>query len=154
MHRRPLRALAVLLSVVPAVVRAQAAAPSSQTSNVTIDRITDLKWRGPPDGMQMAHLAGTPTDSGKAYAFAMKLRDGAWIPPHWHPEGMHILVLSGTLLFGTGDVLDKDAATVVPAGGHVDLGAKVHHYEGARGETVVLMTGIGPLRTFPVKPGG
>jgi hypothetical protein len=129
--------------------------PASRTpgpSGATIGRIADLEWRGPPGGMQMTHLAGVPTDSGKPYTLAMKLRDGAWIPPHWHPESMHIVVLSGALLFGTGDTLDKEGAKVVTAGGHVDLAAKVHHYEGAQGETIVLMTGIGPLRTFPVNP--
>ena len=54
------------------------------------------------------------------------------------------------LLLGTGAALG--AARLVTAGGHVDLAAKVHHYEGAQGETIVLMTGIGPLRTFPVNP--
>lgn len=42
--------------------------------------------------------------------------DGYSNPPHYHAHLEYITVMQGTLLFGTGDEIDKSKARVLPAG--------------------------------------
>jgi hypothetical protein len=113
-----------------------------------------IAWRESGPGMAFATVAGDPAAEGASYGLLAKLQDGAWIPPHWHPRDKHIQVLSGVLLIGLGAAQDTAAARALPAGGVTTVPAEMVHYEGARGETIVLFFGDGPLRTRFVDAGG
>jgi oxalate decarboxylase/phosphoglucose isomerase-like protein (cupin superfamily) len=112
--------------------------------------LSQVTWKGGP-GIWSAAVDGDPSVAGKPYSLYLKLADGQWIPPHWHPEDKRVFVVSGTLLMGMGTSLDKAAAVAQPAGTFNLVPAKTRHYEGAKGETILLLYGIGPLSTFYLK---
>jgi quercetin dioxygenase-like cupin family protein len=70
--------------------------------------------------------------------------DGYRLPPHFHPSDEHVEVREGTLLVGTGDVLDPRRTQALTAGDSTTAPKGVHHFSIARGRTVVSATFIGP----------
>lgn len=104
-----------------------------------------LHWEG-AGGVSYAVVEGDPERAGE-YSVMYRLAEGQWIAPHWHPYLKRVIVLSGTLLMGSGSRADTSAVTALPAGSFATVPGKAVHYEGARGELVVLFTGEGPLAT-------
>lgn len=143
---KPLRLLVALpfFSALGASVQAQSAHVMVHPDSI--------RWSPARNGISSAVLDGQPSTSGAVYTLALKLSDGAWIPPHWHPNDKRVAVIRGTLLMGMGDSLVHAAASEVRAGGLVVVPANSRHYEGARGETVLFLYGIGPLVTNFVQP--
>jgi hypothetical protein len=111
-----------------------------------------IQWKQEGPDLWSSAIDGDPDAVGKPYSLLLKLSDGKWIRPHWHPNDKRVVVISGTLLMGMGDSLDPRKAVVQPAGTFNLVPAETRHYEGARGETVVLLYGQGPLTTTFVKP--
>ena len=105
-----------------------------------------VQWRGPANGLQTAIAEGDPQKAG-LFTMMLKLPDGVWIPPHFHNVDKRLVVISGELLMGHGDALDKDATTALAAGGVAVMPANTHHYEGGKGLTVVALTAQGPFTT-------
>jgi quercetin dioxygenase-like cupin family protein len=135
----------MLLSVASAAfgdAEAQPGGPAHRTV-----RPGEIAWQGGGSGVSSAVLEGDPAAEGVAFTLALKLADGAWIAPHFHPNPKRVVVLSGTLLMGMGDSVVAASAEVLPGGSFSLVPANAHHYEGAQGETVILLIGIGPLRT-------
>jgi quercetin dioxygenase-like cupin family protein len=124
---------------------APAAVAASGHKMVTPDQI---KWGPAPDalpaGAQVSVLDGDPTKPGM-FTIRAKFADGYVVPPHWHPTAEHVVVISGTLLMGTGDKAEPSAMHPLPAGSFSKIPAKVHHFVQAKGETVVHITGTGPF---------
>ena len=156
----PLHSLAVVraaiwfvsvVAVMPLTVRAQA-----QPSRHSVQNLADIKWNDGGAGLASAVLDGDPSAAGKSYSLLLKLRDGFWIQPHWHPFDKRVVVLQGTMLMGMGDVVDASKASALSVGGTSLVPAETHHFEGARGETILLLYGTGPLTTnfikLPAKP--
>lgn len=79
--------------------------------------------------------------------------DGYSNPPHYHAHPEYITVMQGTLLFGTGDKIDKSKARVLPAGSFINIPPGLHHWSMARGETIEEVAGEGPQTNIPVKHG-
>lgn len=143
---KPLRFL--LAALVPGLALSVAQA---QPGHVMVHP-DSIRWSPARNGISSAVLEGQPSATGGVYSLALKLADGAWILPHWHPNDKRVAVLRGTLLMGMGDSLVVGTAAAIPAGGLVVVPANSRHYEGARGETVLLLYGIGPLITTFVRP--
>ena len=93
----------LLLGREPQSAFAQAGAQSTAPSPHLMRQLSDVSWRDAGDGLSIAVLEGDPGASGAPYSLLLRVRDGAWIPPHWHPFDKRIMVLSGTLLMGTSD---------------------------------------------------
>lgn len=115
----------------------------------------DIQW-GPappmiPAGAQMAVLAGNPMGTGE-YAVRIKMPDGYKVMPHWHPKRENVTVISGTLKVGMGDKWDDGKMMSFPAGSFAYLDPSMHHYAGASGETVIQITGTGPVKFNYVNP--
>jgi hypothetical protein len=144
---RPLLGFGALLLTVQAGAQT---IPSAMPQHRMVT-LADVKWVGGADGLASAVVEGNPQRPDSAYSLLLRLRDGRWIPPHWHPRDKAVVVLQGTLLFGSGESIDSVHATVAPAGSIVQVPATMHHYEGARGETILLLYGKGPLITNYVK---
>ncbi|MGE3523817.1 MAG: cupin domain-containing protein, partial [Candidatus Dadabacteria bacterium] len=70
---------------------------------------------------------------------------GYEIPAHWHTMVERVTVVSGTLMAGMGDKLDKEQSKAFPAGSFLVLPAKMHHFAWADGDTVVQINGEGPF---------
>ncbi len=60
------------------------------------------------------------------------------------------------MLMGMGDVADASRVSALAVGETSLVPAATHHLEGARGETILLLNGTGPLTTnfikAPAKP--
>jgi quercetin dioxygenase-like cupin family protein len=107
-----------------------------------------------PPGAQIAVLSGDPTKP-VSYSVRLKFPANYTIPPHSHPTDENVVVTSGSLTFGMGEVLKKtDAANkTVAAGGYALAPANVNHfaYTGAQ-ETTIVLYGIGPVDFKYVNP--
>ena len=109
---------------------------------------SDTKW-GPappflPTGAQAGVVQGDPGAAGE-YTIRLQMPDGYIIPPHSHPTDENVTVLSGTLMLGMGDEIDRPAAARLTAGGFAIAKANAHHYAIAVGPTVVQVHGMGPF---------
>lgn len=103
-----------------------------------------------PGGLATAIAEGDPSKSG-SFTMLLKLRDGGWIPPHFHNVDKRLVVIQGVLLMGHGDVIDENAVTPLKVGGVAMVPAGSRHFEGGRGETVVALIASGPFTTTMVK---
>lgn len=114
-----------------------------------------LHWvagTGPSKGSSLAVLVGDPTKSGTSI-IRVKMSDGYTNQPHYHSQPEYITVMQGTVLFGTGDTINKANAKAFPAGSFIMVPAGVHHWSIAKGETIEQVGGEGPLNNIPIKHG-
>ncbi len=105
-----------------------------------------LQWFVPPllpPGARIAVVSGDPTGPGKS-TLLVSMPNGYRLPAHSHPSYEHVEVREGTLLVGTGDVLDPKRTQALIAGDSATAPAGMHHFSIARGRTVVSVTFIGP----------
>ena len=117
-------------------------------------RLSEIAWEGKASALQSAVLEGNPDTAGSSYTLALKLADGFWIQPHFHPNPKKIVVLSGVLLMGMGDSVVARRTEALPVGAFSIVSPNAHHYEGGKGETVILLYGVGPLLTTYVDARG
>ena len=132
--------------VLASAVAAAAPAPVTFTPGA-------MRWvagTGATKGSSATTLVGDPAKSGTAI-IRVKMADGYVNQPHYHATAEYITVMQGTLLFGTGDTVDKARATVLPAGSFIEVPAGVHHWSVAKGVTVEQVGGQGPLNNIPIK---
>lgn len=155
---RPLLLIpALLLSAATAHAQASAAdrSPAATPSAHAAMSASDIKW-GPvppvlPAGAQIAVLQGNPFAEG-VYTLRLKMPSGYSIAPHFHPTDEMVTVVSGTLLYGHGDDVDKPAMAKLRTGGFATFKQNEHHYVTARGETIVQVHGMGPFAITYVHP--
>jgi quercetin dioxygenase-like cupin family protein len=140
------RLAAGIVALASFVCSAQGRSQEPRPPHITV-RLSEIAWRPGAGGVSSAVLEGDPAVEGAPYTLALKLADGAWIRPHFHPLPKRVVVLAGTLLMGMGDSVVAGATMELPAGSFSVVPANAHHYEGGRGETVILLIGTGPLRT-------
>jgi mannose-6-phosphate isomerase-like protein (cupin superfamily) len=108
-----------------------------------------LNWRR-NGNFETALVEGDPARRGR-FTMMLKLQDGAWIEPHWHNVEKRLVVIKGELLMGMGERLDTAAAKPLTPGGVAVVPANSRHFEGGRGETVVVLIADGPFQTTYVK---
>lgn len=139
--KRSAAALALLVAICS--VQTVAAAQTAPT----IVMPAQLNWIAAPDlpaGAKIAVLAGDPSKPGP-YAVRLLLPDGATFGPHSHASAEWVTVLQGTLMVGLGDTMDAAKMTALPAGAFAAVPAGAHHYAMAKGETILELTGMGPM---------
>jgi quercetin dioxygenase-like cupin family protein len=103
-------------------------------------------------GTEIAVLNGNPAGSGQ-YTVRLRFPDGYLFPAHWHPMDEHLTVVSGTFLLGMGDRFNSlDDVRVYHPGDFLVAPARMPHYGGARGVTVIQLHGEGPFGTTTVDP--
>ena len=105
---------------------------------------TDLVVPGFATGAKMTVVHGNPGGDGD-YTLRLWFPDGYEFPPHWHPMGEHITVLSGVFRLGMGGTANAAAIRDYQAGDFLYVPGRMPHFGGARGETVVQLHGIGPF---------
>jgi uncharacterized RmlC-like cupin family protein len=123
---------------------------SATAPTATIVTPASLKWapmKGLPGAWQ-AVVWGDPTKTG-LYVMRLKLADGTKVAAHWHTGSERVTVLSGTLMFGVGNMMDVMSA--YGPGTFIVIPAKVHHHAMAKGETIVQVGGNGPFDIHWVK---
>jgi quercetin dioxygenase-like cupin family protein len=122
-------------------------APAAAAKHVMV-AADEVKW-GPappslPPGAQAAVLDGDPTKAG-LFAVRLKFPNGYTVPPHWHPTDEHLVILSGTLLMGTGPKLDESSMHALAPGAYSKIPRRMNHYVRAKGEVIAQLSGIGPF---------
>jgi quercetin dioxygenase-like cupin family protein len=82
------------------------------------------------------------------YSIMFRVRSGAKIPAHSHPDDRSCFVVSGVWLFGYGDRYAEGALRALPAGSHYTEPANVNHFAATRREGAITeCTSIGPTAT-------
>jgi hypothetical protein len=157
---RPAIVLATALAVaLPTGLAAQDIRKGSSANDMgarhTITPADAVKW-GPappfmPPGAQIAIMFGDPAKKG-LFIIRGKMPDGYTIPPHWHSTIENVTVLTGTFNVGMGDKLDKSKGLPLTSGGFFSAPPRMSHFAWTTGETVVEVTGIGPLDFKYVDP--
>lgn len=143
----------MMLGTVAAVIVIGASA-TAQTPHV-ITTFTDAKW-GPappmlPPGAQIAVLSGDPSKAAP-YSVRLKFPANYDIPAHSHPGDENVVVVSGALSIGMGTKLDRKSATALAPGGYALMPAKMNHFAFTKGETTIVLFGIGPVDFKYVNP--
>ena len=107
-----------------------------------------LKWTTAPpvlpSGAQIAALYGDP-DKAEPFVFRLKFPGGYKVAAHMHPNDYDVTVLSGTMYLGMGDKFDPARGEALKTGGYLHLPKGMHHYEWTNEDTVIQLSGVGPV---------
>ena len=114
-----------------------------------------LKWSSAPPvlpkGAQIAVLYGDP-DKAEPFVFRLKFPAGYKVAAHIHPTDYDLTVLSGTMYMGMGDKFDAAQGEGLKAGGFLHLPKNTHHYEWSTEDTVIQLSGVGPVGMTYLNP--
>ena len=112
----------------------------------------EIRWVRNPNGTnESAILFGDPNKPGP-YVMRLKWLPGNMSRPHFHQYDRFFVVISGTWWMGTGEIFDPDRTVAAPAGSYVIHHANKIHYDGAKGEEVVIqVSGMGPATAIPAE---
>ena len=131
----------------------------SQTQKHVLDSPDMVQWSPAPPlippGAQIAVLSGNPMGAG-SYSIRLKFPANYAVPAHSHPTDENVVVVSGSVTFGMGDKLAKDAAgnKTLSVGGYALMPAGMNHYAFTTAqETTIVLYGQGPVEFKYVNPG-
>ena len=150
LHRTLLAPAAIVLALgatadsKPVSAQVVAEAGNMATVSATAVTWTDLVVPGFAPGAKMAVIHGDPAGTSD-YTLRLQFPDGYEFPPHWHPMGEHITVLSGVFRLGMGGTVNASAIREYQPGDFLYAPARLPHFGGARGVTVVQLHGNGPF---------
>jgi hypothetical protein len=118
-----------------------------------------VKWGPPPAGvaigtpsvepggpLRYAVMQGDPTKAGQPFTVRLACSDGYKAAPHWHPTDENIVVLSGTFALAKGDVFNPNALQDLTPGSYGFMPASARHFGQCKGETDILVYGVGPFQ--------
>ncbi len=118
----------------------------------------EIMWKaGPaslPPGSEVVVLEGEPGSPG-IVTIRLKMPPNSMISPHTHGSDERVTVLSGTLFFATGEMMDKAKARALTAGSYfvIPKGKAMYGYAGDEG-VVLQLTVEGPWTMSPVENKG
>jgi quercetin dioxygenase-like cupin family protein len=111
-----------------------------------------LQWRPAGPGAEIAVVDGNPQSEG-SFAIALRFKAGGIIPPHFHPNETRVVVVRGEARVGFADTADTLNAKVLGPGGYAVIPAGAHHFEAGKTDAVIIVYGVGPLKTTMVQAG-
>ncbi len=123
---------------------------------ISVVDVDKLQWKDYPGlpGVTFTVVAGNPSQAG-IYTIRARFAPNTMSQPHWHPETRYVTVIKGTWWTGAGPKFDPEATVPVRAGGFAIHTPKEIHYDGAKGEEVIVqISGMGPSGTIPVNADG
>ena len=101
----------------------------------------------PGGPLRYAVMQGDPTQSlCQPFTVRLACSDGYKAAPHWHPTDENIVVLSGTFALATGDIFNPNAFQDLTTGSYGFMPARAHHFGQCKGETDILVYGVGPFQ--------
>ncbi|MES2605422.1 MAG: cupin domain-containing protein [Pseudomonadota bacterium] len=127
----------------------QAAEPATSSRDFVRLAPADIEWVAYPGlagelGVKQAFLYGNPAEPG-LYVLRIHFPPGVMSAPHSHPDDRVAVVLEGTWWSGTGTTFDPELTVPVGPGSYMLHPAGEMHFDGARGEDVILqIVGVGP----------
>jgi quercetin dioxygenase-like cupin family protein len=105
-------------------------------------------------GVELARIYGDPSKPG-LYVVRIRFPAGVMSTPHHHPEDRVAVVLKGTWWTGVGGTMNRPGTAPVPVGGVMVHPKGQLHYDGAKGEEVILqLVGVGPSGHILGNPSG
>jgi quercetin dioxygenase-like cupin family protein len=108
-----------------------------------------VEFKGTPTFSQ-AVLYGDPSKAG-IYVVRVKFGKGVHTNPHTHSQDRFVTVIKGLWCMGVGDKVDEKSVMPLKVGSFAVHPARASHYDGACDEeTIVQITGMGPVDTVPV----
>ncbi|TVQ14833.1 MAG: DUF4437 domain-containing protein [Balneolaceae bacterium] len=115
----------------------------------------DIEWQDAPaslePGGKVAILEGNPSEAG-VFTMRIKMPDGYYIYPHWHPNVERVTVISGNFLLGSGEKIDRETTEKLKPGSYTSMPPGMRHFAIADGETVIQLTSVGPWIINYVNP--
>lgn len=125
------------------------ASPAGQdrtTATAQAHALPDTEWFASPGPIPvMRRIAGNRTQPGPFREY-YRTPAGASLAAHRHTADMHIKVLEGRQFILMGD-LERDRVKTFDAGSTFVIPAGVWHVEWFESDTLVEISGIGPMRT-------
>lgn len=97
-------------------------------------------------------VSGDPDVPGAPFVIRIHNYDNQVLPPHWHPEDEHIVVVKGTWYIAAGDTWDRSAMREMNVGDYIFFPKGMRHFGLAKGELVVQIHGVGPFKTNLADP--
>jgi quercetin dioxygenase-like cupin family protein len=111
-----------------------------------------LVWRPAGPRAEIAVIDGDPQSTG-SFAIALRFQAGGMIPPHFHPNETRVVVVRGQVQVGFGDEADTVQTKVLGPGGYAVVPAEAHHFEAGKSDAMIIVYGVGPLKSTMVKAG-
>ena len=141
---------AALLAVPLASVQAQTIPPVAvkpDPTHITAIMPADIPWRVTGPGQEYAYLVGDPAKPGP-YVVLVRWQPNSFSRPHFHSSDRWVTVIKGTWWSSSSSTFDPATSYPYPAGSFVtDLAGKMH-WDGAKGEEVIIqIVGMGPVMT-------
>jgi quercetin dioxygenase-like cupin family protein len=144
--------LGTLVLLLSAPLAGVAQVQTAQNMPFKAVNLADVTWKDTAIGCaKNAVLAGDPSQ-GAHHAY-LKLEDGCHFPPHWHTSDEVVTVITGTLLFGTGEKADRAHAKAYGPGAFIYIPSHTPHYAWARGECILAQMRTGAVDFHWVNPG-
>jgi quercetin dioxygenase-like cupin family protein len=143
---------ATLMFVVAlAVVEAQTQAGHTEVPANAV-KFEPIEVPGFDSGMKIAVLHGDPNAKMGTYVLRLAFPDGYQFPAHWHPNAENLTVLEGQFNLGMGERCDESKIKNYQPGAFMHIPAKMPHFGGATGATVIQLHGQAPFTIELVKP--
>jgi hypothetical protein len=148
---------------IAAAILSMAAADSPEEPRYELHIVApdQLRWTNPPPGaargapslapggpLRYASINGDPLKPGAPFTIRLKCGDGYRVAPHWHPVDENIIVLRGGFAVASGNTFDPSRTRAIPAGGYGFIPARLHHFAVCKGETEMIMYGVGPRLNY------
>ncbi len=115
------------------------------------DKLTWAPVPSLPRGAQIAVIEG-PLNEAVPFTYRLKFPANYRIPPHWHPTVERVTVLSGNFNMGSGETFDAAKSHSLNAGGMAIMPAKSPHFAWTGSETIVQLSGTGPVGITYINP--
>jgi quercetin dioxygenase-like cupin family protein len=147
-----LRSISRIVPCAALALALPACALRAQQSAARVHDGDSLQWRPAGPRAEMAVVDGNPQSDGN-FAIAIRFAAGGMIPPHFHPNETRVVVVRGLVRVGFGDEPDTLTARVIGPGGYAVIPAEAHHLEAGKTDAMVIIYGVGPLKTTMVMPG-
>lgn len=142
------------IAALPAAAQNQPAIPKTAVmpdkTHATFILPKDLKWKKESLGQMQAPLYGDPNKPGP-YGVIIKWPKSQMSRPHYHTTDRFAYVVQGTWWVATTETFDPATTYPLPVGTFAtDLAGKVH-WDGSKDEDLILLvTGMGPMKTVTV----
>lgn len=159
MHRTALSVLAIMAPAIATIAIAQDAPDTLPTLVDGSPRPTfpvdldALEYRQSPlDPRIESAVVFGDRNAPDLYTTHARVKAGARVPPHVHPNTLTTWVTSGTAYVGTGETIDEDALVAYPAGTFfVTPAGSPHFIVALDGDFSILDHGSGPSGITMIK---
>ena len=147
-------ALVLATAALPAAAQPMPAIPKTAVkpdpSHASFILPKDLQYKKESLGQLQAPLYGDPNKPGP-YGIIIKWPKGQMSHPHFHTTDRFAYVVKGTWWVSTSDHYDPATTYPLPQGTFAIDKANQVHWDGSKDEELILLvTGMGPMKTVTV----